>query len=114
MERRLLSRGYSREEVDEVLEWLEEMGYLNDVEMARDYVRVGVERGWSRIRIIRGLKERGIGDEVISEALEEYDEERVIRFLRSRLRAKGREEAIRFLRNRGFGWDIIRRVLADE
>ncbi len=114
LERRLLYRGYGRDEVEEVLKWLEEMGYLDDVEMARDYVRAGVERGWSRIRIIRGLREKGLGDEVISEALEEYDEDRVVEVLRRKLRGKGREEVIRFLRNRGFGWDVIGRLLSDE
>ncbi len=114
LERRLLSKGYSRKEVDEVLDWLDEVGYLDDMELARDYVRAGVERGWSRIRIMRGLRERGLGDEAISEAMEEYDEDRVVEVLRRRLAGRGREEIIKFLRNRGFGWDIIRRVLSDE
>ena len=114
LERRLLSKGYSRDEVEEVLERLDDMGYIDDVEMARDYVRAGVERGWSRIRIIRGLRERGVEEGAISEAMEEYDEDRVVRVLKMKLRGKGREEVIRFLRNRGFGWDMIRRVLSDE
>ena len=111
---RLNRKGYSAEEIEKVLNWLEESGFIDEMEMAIDYVRAGVERGWSRIRIIKGLRERGIPSDIVEEALRYYDEERVVEVLREKLRGKDREYRIKFLKNRGFSWEMIRRIISDE
>ena len=111
---RLRRKGYSEEEIEKALQWLEESGFIDEMDMAIDYVRAGMERGWSRLRIIKGLRERGIPSQVIEEALNHYDEKRVVEVLREKLRGKGREYIIKFLKNRGFSWEMIRRILSDE
>ncbi len=111
---RLRRKGYSEEEIEKALQWLEESGFIDEMDMAIDYVRAGVERGWSRMRIIKGLRERGIPSDIVEEALRHYDEERVVDVLREKLKGKDRESMIKFLKNRGFSWEMIRRVLSDE
>ena len=74
--RRKLCRTGDRSEVEEILDHLEEQGYLNDLDYAIQ--RAGSMRRlkhWGNLRIARDLKRVGVGARMIELALGRLDEE---------------------------------------
>ena len=67
---RLARAGYLGETVDEVIARLEELGYLNDEEFARELVR-SESRKYGPRRIYGDLRRAGIEEEVAREVVEE-------------------------------------------
>jgi regulatory protein len=68
----LSRRGYPPEEIAAVLARLAAARYLNDLELARDWVRLRAERcGFGPARLARELRARGIADQDIRAALGE-------------------------------------------
>jgi regulatory protein len=67
---RLLKVGYTRETVDAVVTRLEELGYLDDGEFARDLVRSEARKYGPR-RIYGNLRRAGVEETVAQEAVEE-------------------------------------------
>ncbi|MBR6801188.1 MAG: RecX family transcriptional regulator [Eubacteriaceae bacterium] len=58
--------------VNRIIRRLEELGYLNDRSFAEDYVSYKKESYHSKRAIKNKLKEKGISEDIISEALESY------------------------------------------
>ncbi len=92
----------------------------SDARYAEHYVAQRAARGYGPTRIRAELRERGIGDEVIADWLDERDpvwKERLAEVARKRFGAAGpadfqdRARRARFLEYRGFGAGLIRRVL---
>ena len=69
LETRLKEKGYERPEVNEVLEKMEKMGYLNDQELALTVSQSRLKR-YSRRRVLQDLQNRGLVPQVIEQALE--------------------------------------------
>lgn len=72
---RLGRAGYAPETVDAVVRRLEELGYLDDEEFARETAR-GKARKYGPRRIIEELRRSGVAEEVARGAVEEEFEER--------------------------------------
>ena len=72
---RLLRAGYLGETVDEVISRLEELGYLNDEEFARELVRSEARKYGPR-RIYGDLRRAGIEEEAAREKVRRAEEER--------------------------------------
>lgn len=70
MRERLRRAGYTGETVDEVLARLEELGYLDDEEFARDLARAEARKYGPR-RIYGDLRRAGIDEEAAREVIEE-------------------------------------------
>lgn len=70
----LLKRGTSTEVLDQTILRLEEMGYLNDLDYARNFADRS-RRKQSKRAIIQGLKERSIDQETIDWVIEDLSEE---------------------------------------
>ena len=68
LETRLLEKGYESLEVNEVLEKMEEFGYLNDQELALTVSQNRLKR-YSRRRVLQDLQNRGLVPQVIEQAL---------------------------------------------
>ncbi|HZK54874.1 MAG TPA: RecX family transcriptional regulator [Desulfosporosinus sp.] len=66
---RLLKKGYESTEVHDVLEKMEKIGYLNDQELALTISQNRLKR-YSRRRVLQDLQNRGLGPEVVEQALE--------------------------------------------
>lgn len=69
--RKLTERGYDEDEIEGVIEYFTEMGYLNDLEFARSIVRHYKDKELARVRY--ELYKRGIDRETGREALDETD-----------------------------------------
>ena len=67
---RLLKKGFSEEEAEAVVAEMMECGYINDRRYAHSFVRSRCGDK-SRMQILYALREKGISQEYIEEALEE-------------------------------------------
>lgn len=116
--RKLAAHG-SEEEAAQVLHSLEDLGLLSDNRYAESFVRAKAERfGTGRLR--QELARRGVAQEIIAETLAGTEDElgraRAVWARKYHAPpADSREWArqARFLQNRGFATDIIRKVLKD-
>jgi regulatory protein len=70
----LLKRGTSLEVLNQTILRLEEMGYLNDLDFARNFTDRS-RRKHSKRTIIQGLKERSIDQETIEWVIEDLSDE---------------------------------------
>ncbi|SPF50755.1 Regulatory protein RecX [Candidatus Desulfosporosinus infrequens] len=68
LETRLHEKGYESMEVNEVLEKMEKLGYLNDQELALTVSQNRLRR-YSRRRVCQDLQKRGIVPQIIEQAL---------------------------------------------
>ncbi len=118
--REKLAKSFGSEAVEQAIARLLNEGLLNDAEFAQQW-RQSRERRKPRSRsaIERELKQRGISEDVIDEALEDYDSLDAAYRAATRYAARqaGSDRAIfhrrvsAFLGRRGFGADIIRQTL---
>jgi len=68
LETRLKDKGFENTEINETLERLEKLGYLNDQELALTVSQNRLKR-YSRRRVFQDLKNRGLASQLIEEAL---------------------------------------------
>ncbi len=125
MRKLLAGKGHAEREIEAVVARLEEDGYLNDREFAHQWVALrSAHRLYGPVRLAMDLRNRGVAEEFIQEALGERlgaDEEMALarkaaRKKLSTLRAggqKGRAALYRHLHGRGFTAPVITAVLAD-
>lgn len=112
-------RGGKAALVEGVLDDLAQRRLQSDARYAEHYVAQRAARGYGPTRIRAELRERGIGDEIIADWLDEHDpvwKERLAEAARKRFGAgptdfKDRARRARFLEYRGFGAGLIRCVL---
>src|SRR5665648_589112 len=69
LETRLKEKGYEGLEVNEVLEKMKRLGYLNDQELALTVSQNRLKR-YSRRRVLQDLQNRGLVPQVVEQALE--------------------------------------------
>ncbi len=121
MEMYLRRKNLSDDMVEQVIDKLDDYGFLNDSMFAKDWVEQSVRRGRGSIRIKHELKEKGIDEALISEVLNQQDE---LSFESEYARASGlvenyltseyekndrklAQKAALFLKRRGFPEDIV-------
>lgn len=120
---KLLRKGLSEGEAQQIIEYLKEHNYLNETRYAQAYARSKSRlSGWGPWKIKNALALKGISHEVILEAVQQIDSEV---FARNALEAAQRKSKklnldnaadrariYRLLSSRGFDSDIINRTLA--
>ena len=63
----LTDAGYFEEETSNTVEWLKELGYIDDLDYAKRYLEVLVAKGRGRMRIRQEMSKRGLsGEDVIN------------------------------------------------
>ena len=109
--------GCGDEDLNEVLDRLEELGFLNDRTYAVSVVRSCTRKGYGKQRALSELNRRGIPKELHEEALAEMPEtdSTLERLIRTKLRNPSDRDDVRRVSaamvRRGFSWDEIRRAL---
>lgn len=108
----------TEEQAEEVCDWLEDLGYLNDAEYARAVARHYSARGYGERKVKDELFRRGVPRQHWEEALEaaEPPEQGIDAFLRSRFKGETPDEkdlkrASDALARRGYRWDEIKEGL---
>ncbi len=119
---KLALRGFERSEVEPVIADMAEQNWQNDERFAECYVRQRIANGYGPMRIAYELQQRGISDVDLNLQAEEqvggwqnlaldvylgkYDDEKS-------LTANEWLKRSRFLQQRGFSGDMIKRVMAE-
>ena len=117
---RLLRAGYAGETVDEVVARLEELGYLDDEEFARDLARAQARKYGPR-RIFGDLRQAGVEEEIAREVVEEEFSERsefetALKIAQRRYNMEGENPGAQarrvygFLMRRGYSADVCAEV----
>lgn len=70
---KLKDKGYPGREIADVINRMEEAGYLNDLEFAQNRIRWNVEK-WGKKRIEQDLRNRGVARDVIEDAFYAHQE----------------------------------------
>ncbi len=118
---KLALRGFERNEVEAVIDELAEQNWQNDERFAECYARQRIASGYGPIRIRYELQQRGIGEaDLDAEAEEQGGWDNLA--LNVYLNKYGKDRALtqnewlkrsRFLQQRGFGGEMIKRLFAE-
>jgi regulatory protein len=120
--RKLRTRGFSQSDLDPVLSSLQANGLLSDERFVEMFVRSRISRGQGPLKIRAELRERGIADGLIEAYLDDSAESWGTRAEEARAKRFGKEKPndqrewgrqARFLGQRGFEGEVIRRLLRD-
>ncbi len=113
----------TEEERTRILRHLIEEKYVDDGRYAEAFVRDKYRfNKWGRIKIIQGLRIKGIDNETINNAMEAIEEEEYLNILRDLIKAKRKNtkgksdyevngKIIRFATGRGFEFTAIRKCM---
>ncbi|NLY11920.1 MAG: regulatory protein RecX [Firmicutes bacterium] len=123
MQQYLARSGFRKNEIDEVLEWVTELGYLDDARCAKNWVEYRNRfRPTGNYLLRLELEKKGICDDIINEVLNDKDKEMSLakevvekgyRALKDSPLDKCYRKLGSLLQRRGFSWEITRKVLAD-
>ena len=118
LKRRLEQKGEDPEQAGQAVQWLTEMGLLDDRKTAAQIVERCIARGYGINRARQALYEKKIPQRYWEEVLSDYpdQQEKIIAFLQSRLSVnpdgKERKRAVDALMRRGYKWSEIRGAMA--
>lgn len=114
---RTLREGETADDVQNALDTLEEKGYLSNERYAQSRVRVRAARYGNR-RLAHELSMMGVDSQTIGEVLgdmpDEFERAQTIwekKYGKAPTDRREYDRQVRFLASRGFGFDIIRRVI---
>lgn len=116
---KLAGKEFSKDEIAEVSDWCSAEGFLNEGRYADTKARsLGARYGARRVGAT--LKQKGVGEELIAETIGRLAESDFARARALWLRKFGepardastKNKHIRFLQSRGFGFDVIKRVIS--
>lgn len=107
------------EKAEEVADWLEELGYLNDEEYARSVARHYAAKGYGARKLRDELFRRGVSRDLWDQALDEVEDpaDEIDRFIAKKMRGadprdqKALKRTSDALARRGYGWEEIREGL---
>ena len=122
LKERLLKKCSSEEIIDEVINRLKELNYLNDKKLASNIISTYLKKGYGKNRINTKLYEKKIFDkEILKSAWEEFspedENEKIMEVVEKRVdrydikEAKGKKALIVYLFQRGFEYDCIMEAL---
>lgn len=119
LKQRLVQRGERPEDAEEAVNWLRELGAVDDNAMAKRVVSRCVEKGYGESRIRQELYQKGIPKEYWEEALTELPDmgSAIDRFVNQRLRGKDPDQkelqrVTAALQRRGHSWRDIHAALS--
>lgn len=123
--RKLRRQDHPEATIDQVIERMYELGYLDDEAYARDYVHNRFSnKGYGPVRIQMELKDRGVDRHIAEAAVQdlfetadpldaarEKAEKRWPRLAREDDPRKRKDKLYRYLKRRGYTYDTIRQVI---
>ena len=114
---KMMKLGLHKQEITAAIEQLEEETFLDEFRFARVYARSKFrQKGWGKMKITNGLREKRISSKAIEEGLLEIVEEDYLEALREQAAKKAEElkgekdkkpKLLRFLASRGFESHLI-------
>ena len=115
---KILKQGFSPEDADKMLSYLQSNKYIDDSRYARAYAVDKVRfSGWGKMKVRMGLRAKGMSDAIVSQALGYISEKEYAEALEKVLLAKARsldladvkdrQKLYRHLASRGFESQLI-------
>lgn len=115
----------SREQCDEILEYLNKESFLNEERFAKTYAGSKFRvKGWGRLKILNGLRQKGISQNLAESAVySEIEEADYLKTLRKHLAKKKktlknglsffeeRQKVTAYALSKGFEWEEVQREL---
>lgn len=128
LRRKLLQRGFDASHVEEAVLRCREYGYLNDAELSkRQAAAIAKERRLGDFAVTRKLESRGFSRDNIEKAVGDLNNNADVpsedlrakeavakRFHGRENEREMRDKVIRFLRARGFDWEIIQGIIKGD
>ena len=124
---RLARRGFDRETIDAVVNYLKQLNYINDSQFARAWVENRIlTKPMGLFLLKQELRNKGISNEIVDEVIDgvnrDYDEYRIAKNLflsrwprYSHLdRTTSRRRIYAYLKRRGFSSEIIFKIMQKE
>lgn len=121
---KLKGRGFSQSVIEPVIAACRRMDYIDDRKFAENFARTLREKGFGALRVAQKLRSKGVNEELITAAQQTrttFDEQCALcrRALAKKRKtiasrkdpAKLKAGLYRFLTSRGFGADVVRRVM---
>jgi len=115
---KLVQKGEEKEAAAEAVDWLIEVGLLNEGIYAEQVIRHYAAKGYGKHRIEQELWRRGVAKELWDGAFQEMPDgdDAIDRFIQSKLRGEApdqREEkrVVDALCRRGYSWDEINQAM---
>ena len=112
--RKLYEWGAPTDFSDEIVENLYANDFLNDARFCHAYVHDKVAyQSWGRVKIQAGLRALGLPESEIQKSLDEIDENQYrtnLEALIKQRKSDGEEKRLRFLLQRGFTYDEIKKI----
>lgn len=116
--KKILNKGFSAEDAERMIDYLQQNKYLDDSRYARAYAIDKVRfSGWGKMKVKMGLRAKGMSDSIILQALEYLPENEYSESLEKVLAAKARsldlkevkdrQKLYRHLASRGFESNLI-------
>lgn len=112
---KLLKKSQNGEEINEVIEYLKEKRFIDDIRYAQNYLYFRLKRGYGKRRVVHELLNKGIGEDLIESVMTSEDESAEEVFLKKLTLLKGkknkRKRLFDFMYRRGFDSDKIVELL---
>ena len=118
---KLQKRGYSKKTINQIIDYLAEMKYLDEARAVENLIYFKLEhKHWGPYKIKNSLYIKGYELEIINIALNSIENEQLLHCCKSAIKDYGKhnlnmkpDKLYRFLFNRGFSDSIIRQCLPD-
>lgn len=110
---------FTAEDIAAVTEWCAQEGFLNETRFAEGNARrLGAKYGARRVGAT--LKQKGVSEELVAETVSQladsdFERARALwlrKFGEPANNANDKNKQIRFLQSRGFGFDVIKKVIS--
>lgn len=121
LEDKLSEKGYDKAIVFEVTEEMTSLGYINDEEYASLFLEHCMSKMWGKKKIRYEMKQKGICDEIINEALSELEEDgledEMVEIILSKYARdelgdiKTKTRIVRYFASRGFDFSVIDKAI---
>jgi len=109
LKEKLYKKGYSKEEIENVIKELKEEGYINDEKLLNRYKELSIQKGYSSLKLKRKLYQK---TEIIQNLSEEEELLSALNLLeKSFKKEKNFINVVKFLKNRGFSWNTIQKAV---
>ncbi len=119
LEHRLIQKGESKEDAKQAVEWMTDLGLLDDEKTAQQIVQRCISKGYGRSRAKQALFEKRMPKELWERVLADYPDqtEKILAFLQTKLGDNWDEKDLRratdSLLRRGHSYQEIRRAVQE-
>ncbi|MCE0494209.1 recombination regulator RecX [Vibrio salinus] len=123
LHRKLAGKGFSENEIGEVLAYCHDLGYIDDIKFAQSQIRQHISKGQGEIRIRQELKQKSVSETDIDMAFQDFDTDwyelaRISAMKKYRVletvEPKEYARRVRFLQYRGFDFEQIQYALTPD